>query len=66
MVQLILFVLTSIGIGLLFSILGILLGFWLEKNHKAPNRYWLTIILCLVSTFVKRIWLPDLSFFWFG
>jgi uncharacterized membrane protein len=66
MIQTIQFILTSVGIGMLFSIPGILLGYYLKKNNIAPNRSWLTIILCIISTFAKRIWLPDLSYYWFA
>jgi hypothetical protein len=64
MIQTIQFTLISLGIGISFSVPGILLGYWLKKNHIAPNRSWLSIIYCVVLVFIKHIWLPDLSFHW--
>lgn len=65
MIQMIQFALISIGIGTLFSVPGILLGYYLKKKHIAPNRSWLSIIYCVILTFVKRIWLPNAPFGWF-
>lgn len=66
MMEAIQFILISLGIGILFSIPGILLGYWLKKKNIAPNRSWSSIIHCLILTFVTRIWLPDAPFFWFA
>jgi glucan phosphoethanolaminetransferase (alkaline phosphatase superfamily) len=66
MIQTTQFILTSLGIGMLFSVPGILLGYWLKKKNIAPNRSLLTIIFCVVLTFVKRIWIPDLALHWFA
>ena len=66
MIETIQFVLSSLVIGVLFSIPGILFGYWLKKKNIAPNRWLLTIVFCVILVFVKRIWLPDLSFYWFG
>jgi hypothetical protein len=60
------FILTSLGIGILFSLPSIILGYWLKKKNIAPNRSLLTIIFCIVLTFVKRILTPDLAFHWFA
>ena len=61
----IMFALTSIAIGLLFSIPGVTLGYWLKKKNLGTNRSLLTIIFCVTLTFAKRIWVPDLPFHWF-
>lgn len=66
MIEGILFVLSSLVIGTLFSIPGILFGYWLKRKNIAPNRWLLTIVFCVILVFVKRIWLPNLSFYWFG
>jgi hypothetical protein len=66
MIQIIQFTFTSLGIGLLISVPGILLGYWLKKKNIAPNRSLLTIIFCVVLTFVKRIWISDLALHWFA
>ena len=63
MIETVQFTLTTMGIGILFSIPGILLGYWLKKTNRAPNRSWLTIIFCIVLTFIKRIWLTDSSYY---
>lgn len=47
-------VLITIGIGLLYSIPSILLGFWLEKKQIAPNRYLLSIIMCVILCLALR------------
>ena len=60
------FALTSLVIGLLFSIPGVTLGYWLKTKNMAPNRSLLTVIFCVVLTFAKRIWVPDLPFHWFA
>lgn len=54
MLQIIAEILVTIGIGLLYSIPSILLGFWLEKKQIAPNRYLLSIILCVVLCLALR------------
>ncbi len=64
MFQIFQFILISLGIGLLLSVPGILLGYSMKKKHVAPNYSWFTTILCIVMVFVKRIWLSDLSFYW--
>ena len=58
------FILNSIGIGLLFSIPGIIIGFWLEKNKCAPNRYRLSILFCIVIVGIQRLQFPSLPFHW--
>ena len=64
MVDMLLFGLISLGLGLLFSIPSVVLGFWLERSNIAPNRFWLSLLFCIVLVFVKRIWFPDLSYYW--
>jgi len=63
MIREIFFVLTSLGIGILYSIPALILGYWLKKHGK-PNRYLLSLLFCIFLTFVKRIWLSDLSYYW--
>jgi hypothetical protein len=58
------FGLISLGIGILFSIPALVLGHWLKKVHDIPNRFLLSLLFCVVLVFVKRIWLPDLSYYW--
>lgn len=66
MIEKILFVLSSLVIGIFFSVPGILFGYWLKRKNIAPNRWLLTIVFCVILAFVIRIWLPGLSYFWFG
>lgn len=66
LLQIINITITSFGIGILFSIPGVLLGYWLKNKNLAPNRSLLTIIFCVVLTFIKRIWMPDLAIHWFA
>lgn len=66
MIEIIQFVLVSLLIGVLLSIPGVLFGYWLKKRNIAPNRWLLTIIFCVVLVFAKRIWLPNLSYYWFS
>jgi hypothetical protein len=63
MSNILIFGITTIIIGGLFAIPGIILGYELEKSHKAPNRGWLSLIFCMVLVFIKRIWFPDLSYY---
>ena len=60
------FVLTTIIIGISFALPGIILGYWLKRTGKAPNRGWLSLIFCLILVFVKRIWFPELSYLLLG
>lgn len=60
------FGITTIGIGILFAIPATILGYWLEKSEVAPNRFWLSLIFCIVSVLIKRIWFPDISYYIFG
>ena len=64
MIELLQFTLITLTIAMLFSVPGILLGYWLKKKQLAPNRSLLTIIFCVVLVFVQRIWLPNLPFYW--
>lgn len=62
MLEIIQFTLVTIGIAAIFSVPGILLGYWLNKKGIAPNRSLLSILYCLCLTFVQRIWLPAAPF----
>jgi hypothetical protein len=66
MIEKIHFVLVTLLVGVLLSVPGVLFGSWLKKKNIAPNRWLLTIIFCMVLVFAKRIWLPNLSYYWFS
>ena len=58
--------LVSVGVGTVLSIPALILGYWLKKTGKAPNRSRLSLLLCIVLTFIKEIWMPGLSYGWFA
>jgi len=62
MINAMIFGLISIGIGTLFAIPAIALGYWLHKSHIAPNRFGLSLLFCVVMVFIKRIWFPSLPY----
>ena len=64
MIDLTWFVVITLVIGLLYSVPGVLLGYWLEKKYVAPNRSFISISFCVVLVFIQRIWLPNVSFHW--
>ena len=66
MIDVIASILTSIILGFVFAIPSIFLGYWLQKIGKAPNRAWLSIFFCIVLSFIKQIWLSELSWGWFA
>ena len=66
MTNLLIFIIVTALIGILFAIPGIVLGFWLEKSHKAPNRSLSSLSVCISAVFILRILAPDLSYFPFG
>ena len=62
MTNLLMFIIVSVLIGILFAIPGMVLGFWLEKSHKAPNRSFSSLFVCISAVFILRILTPDLSY----
>jgi len=66
MIRLIELVITSLGLGLLLSIPGLILGYLLEKSKALPNRYCLTFIFCAVLVLIKHLWFSEISNILFG
>ena len=64
MLDILVFVITSIGIGILFAIPGFVFGSFLEKHEIATNRAIDVLIFSLFFVFVKRIWYEDIPYSW--
>lgn len=64
MINTVISTLTSIGIGTLFAIPGIILGYWLKKAGIAPNRAWLSLIVCVALALIRQFGVPSLTYGW--
>ena len=62
MINTIISILTSIGIGTLFAIPGIILGYWLKKAGIAPNHSWLSLLVCVALALIRQFWVPSLTY----
>ena len=62
MLETLAFIVTSLLIGVVFSLPGIAFGHYLEKRQVAPNRFVLVLIFSTLLVFLKRIWLNDLPY----
>lgn len=61
MIDFLVFGITSLGLGVLLSIPGLILGYLLEKSQVSPNRYWLSLIFCTALVLLRRVWFPEIS-----
>lgn len=64
MLDILIFIITSIGIGTLLAIPGLAFGLLLEKHQIASNRASEVLALSVFFVFVKRIWYTDISYIW--
>jgi hypothetical protein len=66
MTEKILSILISIGVGFLLAIPALILGYWLGKTGKAPNRSWASLFFCVVMSLVNQFLFPGTPFRWFA
>ncbi len=60
----ILFMLTSIGIGILFAIPGIAFGSFLEKHQIASNRIRDVLATSVFFVLFRQVWYPQIPYIW--
>jgi hypothetical protein len=65
MTEKILSILISIGVGFLLAIPALILGYWLGKTGKAPNRSWASLFFCVVMSLVNQFLFTGAPFKWF-
>ncbi len=54
--------LVSMGLGAVFSIPAVALGFWLQKTGKGSNRYRASIWMCILVVLFQQIWAKGLPY----
>ena len=64
MLDILIFILTSIGMGVLFALPGFAFGLLLEKYKIASNRASEVLAFSVFFVFVKRIWYANVSYVW--
>lgn len=64
MIETIISGLTLVGIGIVFALPGIFLGWWLNNAEIAPNRWRAVLFFSIFFVVAKNIWFPNVSYGW--
>mgnify|MGYP006971722053 CR=1 FL=1 len=64
MLDILIFIFISIGIGVLFALPGFAFGLLLEKYKIASNRVSEVLAFSVFFVFIKRIWYPNMPYIW--
>ena len=62
MLDILIFIFTSIGIGIIFAVPGILFGLFLENHGIASNRVRAAMATSIFFVFFSRIWYPQIPY----
>ncbi len=57
--------LITVGLGALFTVPAVLLGFWLQKTRKAPNRWIASGLMSVAVVLFKLLWVAGMPYGFF-
>jgi hypothetical protein len=64
MTEIVVSIIVSVGIGFLLSIPALILGFWLGKTGKVPNRSLASLFFCVAMSLVNQFLFTGVPFKW--